>query len=83
MGNKFAIVIAVETYQDLRIPRVAYAEDDAKEFYKALRLHGFLDGNIDLLLSSLVLSISEMGHFLNRILWPNQSALTSFLKSLL
>jgi len=27
-----------------------------------------------------MLSISEMGHFLNRTIWPNQSALASFLR---
>ncbi len=52
MGDKFAIVIAVQTYQDLRIPPVEYAEADAKEFCRALKLHDFLDSNIGLLLSS-------------------------------
>ncbi len=32
-------------------------------------------------LASLVLSISEMGHFFNRTLWHNQAALTSSLRS--
>lgn len=51
MGDKSAIIVAVETYQDPRITLVSYAEADAKEFYEALKLHGYSEDNTQLLLS--------------------------------
>jgi uncharacterized caspase-like protein len=41
MGDKIAIVIAVERYRDSRIQKVDYAEADAKGFADALGLHGY------------------------------------------
>jgi len=52
LGNSFALIIAVEKYLDSQISAVAFAEADAQGFKEALKLHGFPEGNIDMLLSS-------------------------------
>lgn len=41
MGDKIALVAAVETYGDKHIPKVDYAEADAKGFASAIGLHGY------------------------------------------
>jgi hypothetical protein len=41
MGDKIALVIAVERYRDGRIQKVEYAEADAKGFGDALSLHSY------------------------------------------
>ena len=41
MAEKFALIVAVENYGDSRIPKVIYAEDDAKDFGSAISLHGY------------------------------------------
>jgi caspase domain-containing protein len=51
MGDKIAVIIAVERYRDARIQTVDYAEADAKDFGDVLELHGYkiqkllIDGN--------------------------------------
>ena len=41
MGDKIAVIIAVERYRDARIQTVDYAEADAKDFGDVLELHGY------------------------------------------
>lgn len=49
MEKKYAIIIAVEEYQDRKISSVKYAENDAHGFSAAIEQHGFLKSNIILL----------------------------------
>lgn len=51
-GEKYALLIAVENYQDASIIPVKYAENDATALASALKGVGFPDANIELLLSS-------------------------------
>jgi hypothetical protein len=51
MGEKFAIIIAVENYQDKSIIPVQYAETDAKGIFNTLKLHDLSETNTELLLS--------------------------------
>jgi hypothetical protein len=51
-GEKFALVIGIETYLDSGMNPVRHAEADAEGFTEAVRLHGFEAKNIQLLLSS-------------------------------
>src|SRR5260370_1574 len=41
MGDKIALVVAVEKYSHKTIPIVDYAEADAKGFASAIALHGY------------------------------------------
>jgi uncharacterized caspase-like protein len=60
MGNKLALVIAVEHYTDTQVPHVAYAEADANEFTSAIKLHGYDDTK--LLLSAKATKSSMESH---------------------
>jgi hypothetical protein len=51
MGEKFALIIGIEHYQDASISPVHFAEDDAKGIFEALELHGFAQTSMDILLS--------------------------------
>ena len=48
--RKYALLVAVENYQDTRIKRVQFAEADAQEMAEALGKHGF--GELEILPSS-------------------------------
>jgi len=50
MGNKKALIIGVEKYQDQSIPQVDFAEADAKGIADALSIHSYSD-NTEILLS--------------------------------
>src|SRR5208337_861109 len=67
MGEKFALVIGIETYIDRKIPEVQHAEADAKEIAEVLLLHGFEGINIQILLS-LVATKATIESRLRRIL---------------
>lgn len=51
-GEKYALLVAVETYQDKRISKVIYAENDATELAASIRDVGFPDANIAVMLSA-------------------------------
>ncbi len=52
MGEKFALIVGIENYHDTHINPVTYAESDAREFAEALKLHGYDQKDIKLLVSS-------------------------------
>lgn len=52
MGQKYAVIVAVEQYQDKSLRSVQFAENDAKEFKAVLSEHGFDQSNVSLLLSA-------------------------------
>ena len=49
---KYVILVAVEDYADPAIPKVVYAEADARELGKALEQHGFDSGEQIILINS-------------------------------
>lgn len=51
LAEKYAIIIAVEKYQDRKIPSVLYAENDAKEFASVIEQHGYENQNVTLLIN--------------------------------
>lgn len=51
MNEKYAIIIAVENYQDRKISSVKYAENDANQFASVIEQHGFHKEDITLLIS--------------------------------
>lgn len=52
MSKRYALIIAVEAYQDSGITGVKYAENDANELASVIKQHGFLDANTKMMLSS-------------------------------
>lgn len=59
MSNKYALIIGIEHYQNRSIPRVDYAEADAKEIKASLELHGINDDSVLLLSSSATKTTTE------------------------
>lgn len=52
LGDKYALLVAVEKYQQRSIPNVQYAEDDAQALSAALELHGFDKNKQEILINN-------------------------------
>lgn len=81
MSNKYALVIGVENYQNSpNIRKVQFAEADAKGMAEMLKLHGYTEPNLHLLLSGLSTktTIESWVRTLSGVLEPNDTILVFF-----
>lgn len=72
--EKFALIIAVENYLDPIITPVKHAENDARQFAKALELHCYERSNMQVLLSSTATKTTIQSHLTRILSHANEEA---------